>query len=408
MSPGRPPLGSAGDARARDEHDPLRALRDRFAEPEDAVVYLDGNSLGRLPRATAERLAETVRDEWGSRLIRGWEEGWLELPLVVGDRLGELALGAGPGQVAVADSTTVCFYKLAAAAVAARPGRGEIVTDRDNFPTDRYVLEGLAAQHGLTIRWLPGDGAPTADQVASACGDATALVALSHVAYRSAEVLDLPAITAVAHRSGALMLWDLSHSAGAVEVDLDAHGVDLAVGCTYKYLNGGPGAPAFLYVARRHQASLRQPIWGWLGRSDPFAMAPGYEPAAGIGAMLSGTPPVLALTAVQSGLELIAEAGLDAIRAKGIALTEYAIALADAWLTRGGVSVASPRESARRGAHVALAHPDARRLCRELIARGVIVDFREPDIVRAGLSPLSTSFDDVRRGLLALRELLHG
>ena len=400
------PLGSAEDARARDDDDPLAALRDRFADPGDAIAYLDGNSLGRLPRATAERLTEMVRNEWGSRLIRGWEEGWMELPFVVGDRLGELALGAAAGQVAVADSTTVCFYKLAAAAIAARPGRTEIVTDRANFPTDRYVLEGLAEQHGMTIRWLGGDSAPTADEIAAATGEATALVALSHVAYRSAEILDLPAITAAGQRAGALVLWDLSHSAGAVPVNLDAHGVDLAVGCTYKYLNGGPGAPAFLYVAQRHQTTLRQPIWGWLGRSDPFAMAQGYEPAEGIAAMLSGTPPVVALTAVQAGLELLAEAGLEAIRAKGIALTEYAIALTDAWLAPAGVSVRSPRDGARRGAHVALSHPDARRLCRELIAGGVIVDFREPDIIRAGLSPLTTSFDDVRRGLSALRRLL--
>jgi len=403
-----PDITTAQAAAALDASDPLAALRERFVGADETLVYLDGNSLGRLPRETARRLQAVIEHEWGSRLIRGWEEGWLTLPSRVGDRLGEVALGAGAGQTIVADSTTVCFYKLAAAAIDARPGRTEIITDHDNFPSDRYVLEGLAAAHGLTIRWLRSDSGrgPEPNEVAALAGERTALIALSHVAYRSAFVLDLPAITAVAHDAGALALWDLSHSAGAVPIGLDAAGVDLAVGCTYKYLNGGPGAPAFLYVATEHQPTLRQPVWGWLGGDDPFAMAPGFTPADGITAMLSGTPPVLALSAVQASLELFAEAGLDAVRAKGIALGEYAIALADAWLSPHGVRVASPRDGARRGSHIALAHPDARVLCRELIAAGIIVDFREPDIVRAGLAPLTTSFADVRTGLGTLRELL--
>ncbi len=401
-------LTTAEAAAALDAADPLATLRERFAGGDESLIYLDGNSLGRLPRETARRLQAVVEHEWGSRLIRGWEEGWLTLPVRVGDRLGEVALGAGAGQTVVADSTTVCFYKLAAAAIDARPGRTEIIADYDDFPTDRYVLEGLAAAHGLTIRWLRNDSGlgPEPEEVAELASERTALIALSHVSYRSAFVLDLPAITAIAHDAGALALWDLSHSAGAVPIGLDAAGVDLAVGCTYKYLNGGPGAPAFLYVASEHQPTLRQPVWGWLGRDDPFAMAPGFSPAGGISAMLSGTPPVLALSAVQASLELFAQAGLDAVRAKGIALGEYAIALADAWLSPHAVRVASPRDSARRGSHVALAHADAQVLCRELIAAGVIVDFRAPDIVRAGLSPLSTSFSDVRTGLVTLRDLL--
>lgn len=401
-------LTSAVAAAALDRADPLASLRDRFVGADDPLVYLDGNSLGRLPRATARRLSEVIEREWGSRLIRGWDEGWLGLPLEVGDRLGELALGARAGQIAVADSTTVCFYKLAAAAIAARPGRREIITDHDNFPTDRYVLEGLAAAHGLTIRWLRGDPVrgPEPREVAALAGEQTALVALSHVAYRSAFVLDLPAITAVAHEAGALALWDLSHSAGAVPVGLDAAGADLAVGCTYKYLSGGPGAPAFLYVRSEHQGYLRQPIWGWLGRTDPFEMAQGYKPGPGIGAMLSGTPPVLALTAVAAGVDLVVQAGIVAIRDKAIALSEYAIALSDEWLAPLGVTLGSPRESARRGAHVALVHPEARELCRRLLEAGVIVDFRPPDAIRVGLAPLSTSFTDVRDGLARLRELL--
>jgi kynureninase len=328
----RPP--SRDTAAALDESDPLRRFRDRFVIAEPDVIYLDGNSLGRLPRKTPPRLAEVMQQGWGGRLIRAWKEGWMELPLRIGDRLGSSLLGAAPGQVAIADSTTVCLYKLAAAALAARPGRTEIVTDHDNFPTDRYVLEGLAHQLGLTIRWIEADPAsgPTPDDVAALTGPATALVSFTHVAYRSAFVLDLPAITRTAHDAGALVLWDLSHSAGALPLTLDADEVDLAVGCTYKYLNGGPGAPAFLYVADRHQGALRQPIWGWLGRREPFEMAAGYEPAPGVTALLSGTPPVLALSAVGTGVDLVIEADITAVDAKAIALGQFAIALADEWL----------------------------------------------------------------------------
>lgn len=399
---------SSDVAAALDGADPLRAFYERFVAAGDDPIYLDGNSLGRLPLETPAKLEELVRDGWGSRMIRAWSEGWLELPQRVGDRIGAALLGAGAGQVAVADSTTVCLYKLASAAIAARPGRREIVTDRDNFPTDRYVLESLAVEHGLTIRWIEADrdAGPTAAHVAALAGPDTALVALSHVAYRSAFVLDMPAITRVAHDAGALVLWDLCHSVGVLPVALDSNGVDLAVGCTYKYLSGGPGAPAFLYVRSEHQGYLRQPIWGWLGRTDPFEMAQGYEPGPGIGAMLSGTPPVLALTAVAAGVDLVVQAGIVAIRDKAIALSEYAIALSDEWLAPLGVTLGSPRESARRGAHVALVHPEARELCRRLLEAGVIVDFRPPDAIRVGLAPLSTSFTDVRDGLARLRELL--
>lgn len=389
---------------ALDAADPLAPFRDRFVVPDDALVYLDGNSLGRLPRETPARLAELVERQWGDRLIRSWTERWMELPQRVGDLIGAELLGAAPGQVSVADSTTVCFHKLAAAALAARPGRDEIVTDVDNFPTDRYVLEGLAQQHGATIRWLDADPSPEA--VAAAVGPRTALVTFSHVAYRSGRILELEAITRIAHAAGALALWDLSHSAGSVPVGLDAAGADLAVGCTYKYLNGGPGAPAYLYVAKALQGRLTQPIWGWIGRRDPFSMGSGYEPAAGIAAFLSGTPPVLGLTAVEVGVRLVAEAGIERIRAKGIALTELATELAEAWLAPLGVAVQSPRDPARRGAHVALAHPDSARLCERLADAGVIVDFRAPTTMRLGLSPLTTRFADVWNGVAVLRDLM--
>ena len=394
-------------AEALDERDPLREFRGRFVLDPDAV-YLDGNSLGSLPRSTAERLARVVSEEWGVRGIRGWEDGWLELPLVVGDRLAEAVLGAGPGQTALADSTTVCFYKLVCAALDARPGRREIVTDEDNFPTDRYVLEGIARERGLELRWLRFDRAagPTAEAIADAVGPETALVTFSHVSYRSAHVAPMSEIGAAVRDAGALMLWDLSHSAGSVPLALDGDSADLAVGCTYKYLHGGPGAPAYMYVSAALQEQLRQPIWGWLGRRDPFEMAPGWEPAAGIGALLSGTPAVLGLVGVDEGVRVVAEAGIDAIRAKGIELTEFAIALADERLASCGVTVASPREPARRGAHVALSHPRARELCAALIDAGVIIDFRRPDVMRFGFAPLTTRFADVFDGVEALRRLL--
>jgi kynureninase len=391
---------------ALDDADPLRSFRARFVI--DDLVYLDGNSLGRLPRATVERVRVTLERQWGERVVRGWDEGWLELPLTIGDRLGEAALGAAPGQLAVGDSTTVCFYKLASAALDLRPGRTEIVCDVDNFPTDRYVLEGLAAARGLEIVWLEGDrsGGPTVEQVAPLISERTALVTFSHVSYRSAAIADMRAINAIAHAAGALTLWDLSHSAGSVPVALDADDADLAVGCTYKYLNGGPGAPAYMYVRRSLQDEVRQPIWGWLGRRDPFEMAQGYVTAEGMSGLLSGTPPILSLVAVEEGVRLVAEAGIGAIREKGIALSEYAIALADEQLSE--VSVASPRDPLTRGAHVALAHPDAERLCVRLIEREVIPDYRRPDVIRFGLSPLTTRFVDVWDGVEALRQLLAG
>jgi kynureninase len=390
-----------------DKADPLAEFRESFVFADDRI-YLDGNSLGRLPKRTLERMSGVVATEWGEHLIASWDQGWMDLPVQIGDALGATVLGAAPGQVVVADSTTVCFYKLASAALDARPGRSEIVTDIHNFPTDRYLLEGLAEARHLKIRWLECDPAagPTADGVASVVGTNTALVSLSHVAYRSAHIADMAKITAAVHDVGALTLWDLSHSGGSVPVELDACMADLAVGCTYKYLNGGPGAPAYLYVRAVLQNELHQPIWGWLGRAEPFAMAAGYRPSSGIRAFLSGTPPILSLAAAQEGIALTAEAGIAAIRQKGVALTELAIELADWFLADNGVSVASPRDPMQRGSHVALAHPEAKRLCRELIARGVVVDFRGPNVIRVGLSPLTTRFVDVWDATATLRGLL--
>ena len=394
-------------AEALDAADPLAAFRDRFVIDDPSIVYLDGNSLGRLPRATADRLATLVRDGWGGDLIRGWD-GWLDGPTRIGDRIGTALLGARPGETVVADSTSVNIYRLAAAALDARPSRHAIVADRDDFPTDRYVLEALADARGLTIRWIDGDpvAGPSPADVEAALDDDVALVLLSHVNYRSAAIADMAAITALVQSAGALTIWDLCHSVGSVPVDLEGSGADLAVGCTYKYLNGGPGAPAFLYVRRELQASLRNPIQGWFGRRDQFEMGQGYAPAPGIRSWLVGTSPVLALAAVEEGAEVTVEAGIEGIRAKGIALTEYAIELTDARLMALGCGLGSPRDGALRGAHVAIRHPDARRLCRELIRAGVIPDFRAPDVIRLGLAPLYTRFVDVWDGIDRLRALL--
>jgi kynureninase len=395
------------DSRPLDAADPLAQFRDRFVPTEPGVVYLDGNSLGRPPRTALERLAE-IGGTWSTRMIRGWEDGWLELPLVIGDQIAAGVLGAEPGTVAVADSTTVNLYRVASAALDARPGRHTVVVERSEFPTDRYLVEGLARERDLQIRWLDGDPIEglTTDEIVATFDDETALLILSAVNYRSAAIMDMRAVTDAARAAGALVLWDLSHAGGSIPVDLDANGIDLAVGCTYKYLNGGPGAPAYLFVRRELQDELRPPIQGWFAQAAQFEMGPAFERRAGIGGWLVGTPGIIALTAVQAGIEVVAEAGIDAIRAKGIALTEYAIALTDAWLAPFGCSVGSPRDSSRRGAHVAIRHPEARRLTRAMIDRGVIPDFRAPDSIRVGLSPLTTSFADVERGIGVLRDLL--
>ncbi|WP_098958683.1 kynureninase [Pseudonocardia sp. N23] len=394
------------DAEALDAADPLASFRDRFVAPEDPglVAYLDGNSLGRPPKATAQRLAELVAHDWGSRLIRSWSEGWMELPFEIGDRLGAAVLGAAPGQTVVADSTTVCLYKLMRAAAAMRPGRDEVVADRGNFPTDRYVVEAVAAECGLTVRWIsPGPAAGvTLEEIDDAVSERTAFVTLSHVAYKSAWIADLHAITAAAHDAGALVVWDLCHSAGSVPLDLDAAGVDLAAGCTYKFLNAGPGAPAFLYVAAALQQEFVQPIAGWMGNVDPFAMTSDYAPSTGMRRALSGTPPITGLIGVDEGVRLVAEAGIGRIRAKAVALTELAVTLADGM----GAGLGSPRDPARRGGHVTVTHPDAAALSERLIAAGVIIDHRPPDGIRIGLSPLTTSFAELHRAMTVFAEVL--
>ena len=356
-------------------------------------IYLDGNSLGPPLAGVRERLVDFVDREWSADLIAGWNDhGWWDLPTVVGDRIAPL-IGAAPGQTIVADSTTVLLYKLASAALAIRPGKRWIVTAEPEFPTDRHILSALAAQHGLEVE------AVAPDQVADAlCGD-TALVCLSHVNYRTGERLDLAGVTEAAHGHGALVLWDLSHSVGAMDLALDAAGVDLAVGCTYKYLNGGPGAPAFAYVAERHLPDLRQPISGWTGTDQPFAMSPVHVPAPGIRRLLSGTPPVIALVTLDAALRAWDGADMAAVRRRSLELTDRFIAGADRLLAPLGFEVVTPRDHDRRGSQVSLAHLEAYGVVRAALAAGVVGDYRAPGICRFGFAPLYVTDDDVDQAL---------
>jgi kynureninase len=376
------------EAEALDRDDPLAHFRDRFVI-EGPIVYADGNSLGRLPEATIERLGSIV-DAWGSRLVTAWPE-WIDRPQEVGDLLAGAVLGAKPGEVLVCDSTTVNLFKLAAAALARRAG--VLVTDADNFPTDRYVLEGLGELVAFDAD--PVDG-PTADDVARACtGREVSVVSVSHVAYRSGALADVRAIADAAHAAGALLLLDVSHSAGVAPVELEETGVDLAAGCTYKYLNAGPGSPAFLYVRDELQGELRSPIWGWFGQREQFAMRPAYDPVPGIGRFLAGTPSILGLAAVEVGAELVGEAGLERLRRKSVALTELVVSLHDERLAPLGFELGTPRDPERRGGHVSVRHADGWRICRALIERAdVVPDFRAPDSIRLGLPPLYTRFVD--------------
>ena len=399
---------SAAAAAALDAADALAGYRDLFVQSDDVVAYLDGNSLGRPTKASAERLGRFVTDQWASRLIRGWDESWYELPLALGDKLGATVLGAAAGQAFIGDSTTVILYKLIRAGLAARPDRSEIVVDRGNFPTDRFVLEGIAAECGKTLRWIDADpnGGVTPEQVSAVLGPDTALVVLSHIAYRSGYLSDASAITGLAHEAGALVLWDLCHSVGAVPLELDAWGVDLAAGCTYKYLNGGPGSPAFGYVRREHQATMAQPIQGWMGSAEPFEMGPRYEPHPGIRRFISGTPAIVGMLAMQDMLDLIAETGMAQLRAKSVRLTEYAISLVDELLAPLGVELASPRDPALRGSHVTINHDSFHDVNAQLWKQGIIPDFRRPNGLRLGLSPLTTSFAEVHLGVDAIRHAM--
>jgi kynureninase len=396
-------------AAALDAADELAHFRDEFAIADDGLVYFDGNSLGRLPLAALGRVERVVANEWGRALVGSWEQ-WVDMPRRVGDLLAASFLGARPGEVVVGDSTTVNLYKLASAALDARPQARVIVTDDANFPTDRYVLEGLAAQRGLELRLFPSHPVegPDGDSLGTAlrAGGDVGLVCLSHVGYRSGALADMAELTWLAHEVGALTLWDLCHSVGSVPVDLTGSGADLAVGCTYKYLNAGPGSPAFSYVRAELQSLLRQPIWGWFGQQERFEMGPTYDPAAGAMQVLTGTPSVVQLACVEEGAQVLARATIAKLRAKSVALTSLAVQLHDEWLAPLGFDLGTPRDAERRGSHVSVRRADARELCRRLIAeQQVVPDYRTPDSVRLGFAPAYTRFTEVWDGMDRLRVL---
>ena len=389
---------SVEQARAMDAADPLRAYRERFALP-GGIIYLDGNSLGALSIATAHRLRAVVEEQWGDDLIASWNtHDWIDWPVRIAAKLAPI-VGARPSELLIADSTSVCLFKLLAAAVRIRPDRRTIVTQQGNFPTDLYVVQGLAEMLGLTVRAVP------AKEVIRAIDGDTAVVTLTHVDYRSGAFHDMRAVNDAAHAAGGLTVWDLSHSAGAIQLDLDGSASDLAVGCGYKYLNGGPGAPAFIYVAERLQSEIRSPLQGWMGHAQPFAFDDAYEPAAGIAQFLTGTPSILALAALDAGLETFAGIAMADVEAKSRDLSQLFIAEVEARCS-DNVRLASPRDPAQRGSHVVFAHPEGYAVMQALIARGVIGDFRAPDLMRFGFAPLYNRFEEVWRAAQILQEIL--
>ena len=384
-------------ARILDAGDPLAGFRDRFIVPE-GVIYLDGNSLGCLPKATPARMEQVVREEWGEGLIRSWNTAdWIDWPLRIGGKIAPL-IGASPHEVIACDSTSVNLFKLIAAALEMRPGRKTVLSEPGNFPTDLYIIEGLEKQ-GLATRRLA-----ERDRILEALDEDVALLLLTHTHYKTGEVFDMAELTRAAHDKGVLVLWDLSHSVGAMPVDLDGCEADFAVGCGYKYLNGGPGAPAFAYVAERHHSALSQPLTGWMGHAKPFEFLDDYAPAPGTDRLLCGTPPILALAALEVGVDLIAEIGVERLFAKSQALSEF---FRECLSERGiSLELVSPEDPDRRGSHLSFRHENAYALSQALIARGVVGDFRDPDILRLGFAPAYLRFEDMADAARVLADIL--
>jgi kynureninase len=397
-----------------DAQDELVSFRDEFVIADPNLIYLDGNSLGRLPKRTIEFMRNAIEDAWGERLIRLWNDGWIHTPTRLGAKIARL-IGAQEDEIIVAEATSINLFKLAIAVLRARRDRTKIVSDVFNFPSDLYILQGiidlLGRRHRLEL--IPSKDTITIppDAVSAAIDSDTALVSLTHVAFKSAFMYDMPAVTERAHRAGALMLWDLSHSVGVAPVDLNACGVDLAVGCTYKYLNGGPGAPAFLYVRRDLQTQLSQPLWGWFAARNPFAFELDFVPADNISRYRAGTPPMLSMKALEPAIDIILEAGIDRLRAKSVRQTEYLISLAEQRLVPLGFAIGTPKRAEMRGSHVSLRHPEAYRINRALIGAEppdikVIPDFREPDNIRLGIASLYNSFLDIYLAIDRLRQIV--
>ena len=394
-----------------DASDQLAEYRSKFVIADPDLIYLDGNSLGRLPKATAERMRQVVEQEWGTDLVRGWNQDWWHAPYRIGEKIAGL-VGAAPGQVIVCDSVSIDLFKLTSAALSLRPARSRIITDTLNFPTDLYILQGLVnllgRQHEIVrIGSQDGDITPDLAALEAAIDENTALVTLSHALFKSGYLYDMAAITELAHRVGALVLWDLSHSVGAVPIALDNCSVDFAIGCTYKYLNGGPGSQAFLYVHRELQEQVTSPIWGWWGQDSPFEFGLDYTPAPGIARFLSGSQGILAILAMEASLDPIIAAGMERIRDKSVRLSEYLIQLYDVLLAPLGFSLGSPRDPSLRGSHVSIRHPEGYRIDRTLIEEmNLIPDFRDPDNLRLGLVPLYTTFEEVWEGMDRIRQVV--
>lgn len=404
-----PEVAGYETATTLDAADRLRPFADRFVPTDPDLIYLDGNSLGRLPAATLPHLQEVVDQEWGARLVRSWPDRWWDLADALGSQIAPL-VGADPAEVIVADSTTVAILKLTVAALNARPGRMRIVTDDLNFPTDLYATGAAADLAGgreiIIVPSADGVHGPV-DDIVAALDEDTALLTLTHVAFKSGYRYDMERLTRAAHSVGAVVLWDLSHSVGAVPIDLDGAGADLAVGCTYKYLNGGPGSPAFLYVSERIAAEVENPFSGWWGHESPFAFDLGYTPASSIRRFQTGTMPILSLAAVETGVALTAEAGIENLRQKSIGLSEFFIEQAHIHLGPLGFELASPRDADQRGSHISLRHPDGWRIVKAMIEHAAIIpDFREPDNLRFGFTPLSTSYTDLHTAVIRIVNLM--
>ncbi|HNB87526.1 MAG TPA: kynureninase [Anaerolineales bacterium] len=398
-------------AQQLDTHDRLAAIRNEFVIHDPNLIYLDGNSLGLLPKAAQAKARQVVEEQWGVDLIRGWNKGWWDSPARVGDKIGQL-IGAAAGQVLVNDTVSLNLFKLAAAALTLQPSKTRIITDTFNFPSDLYILQGIRQTFGgrheiISIGASDNDITPDLAALETAIDENTALVTLSHVTFKSGYLYDMQRITELAHKKGALVLWDLSHSVGALPIHLDSCNADLAIGCTYKYLNGGPGAPAFLYVNKSIQEKLSSPIWGWWGQNDPFDFSLNYQPARGAERFLVGTQPILSLLTMEAALEPTLQAGMDSIREKSILMTGYASFLTESWLAPFGFSLGSPPDPAKRGSHISIRHADGYRINRALIEEmNVIPDFREPDNIRLGFAPLYTSFTDVWEGFERIKRVM--
>lgn len=401
-------------ARSLDEQDPLRPFRKRFMIKNSSLIYLDGNSLGRLPSETVRYLDTTIREQWGERLVRSWNEGWYQQSMRLGKKIAQI-IGARSDEVILSDSTSVNLYKLAYGALKIQEGRSEIISDDMNFPSDLYVLQGLVKQFDdrHTLRLLKSTDGVSADmtELLRMFNRQTALVSLSHVTFKSAYLYDMAKVSELAHMHGALVLWDLSHSVGALPISLKKANADLAVGCTYKYLNGGPGSPAFLYVRKDLQEKLHNPIQGWFGEKNPFDFKLNYRSPEGIRKYLTGTPPVLSVSGLEPALNMVLEAGIGVIRKKSVAQGDYLIQLAEHWLFEAGFRLGSPEFNEKRGSHISLKHAEAYRICKALLDPDVgetvvVPDFREPNNIRFGITPLYTSYEEIFRAVKKLRLIM--